>query len=241
MMNCCVKTQLLSPKDWNLEISGVKWGEGIWHKFMEAKQEILHQERGFNWATSGLFEKCLEHTALFHWEVWSGSPSSLTGTRCHCTTMKVQLKKPLTSNVKKHLLKKTICCHGKGWLFLHKLIPNQSSSHQSLSLREKELEQRSMLLMTSSFIQSIHPKKLCDLCTRWLCGSLNIGTGFIQANETYLHRQLKAYYRDLEIELMMETLRADKKKVPTPTREEMINMTVKAAKKIDVNLAEVFR
>ena len=68
-----------------------------------------------------------------------------------------------------------------------------------------------------------------------------MGTGFIQAIETYLHRQLKAYYRDLEIELMMEKLRADKKKVPTPTREEMINMTVKAAKKIDVNFAEVFR
>ena len=41
------------------------------------------------------------------------------------------------------------------------------------------------------------------------------------------------------MELTMEKLRADKK-VPTPTREEMINMTVKAAKKIDVNFAEVF-
>ena len=66
-------------------------------------------------------------------------------------------------------------------------------------------------------------------------------TGFIQANGTHLHRQLKAYYRDLEMELMMEKLRADKKKVPTPTREEMINMTVKAAKKIDVNFVEVFK
>ena len=33
---------------------------------------------------------------------------------------------------------------------------------------------------------------------------------------------------------MMETLRADKKKVLMPTREEMINMIVKAAKEIDV-------
>ena len=40
---------------------------------------------------------------------------------------------------------------------------------------------------------------------------------------------------------MMETLRADKKKVPTPTREEMINMTVTPAKKIDLNFAEVFK
>ena len=66
-------------------------------------------------------------------------------------------------------------------------------------------------------------------------------TAFIQANNTHLHRQLKAYHCHLEMELIMEKLRADKKKVPTPTREEMINMTVKAAKKIDVNFAEVFR
>ena len=36
------------------------------------------------------------------------------------------------------------------------------------------------------------------------------------------------------MELMMETLRADKKKVLMPTTEEMINMIVKAAKEIDV-------
>ena len=40
---------------------------------------------------------------------------------------------------------------------------------------------------------------------------------------------------------MMEKLRADKKKSPTPTREEMINMAVKVAKKIAVNFAEVFK
>ena len=51
-------------------------------------------------------------------------------------------------------------------------------------------------------------------------------TGFIQANDTHYHCKLKANYRDLEMELMMEKLKADKKKVPSPTREEMINMTV---------------
>ena len=31
-------------------------------------------------------------------------------------------------------------------------------------------------------------------------------TGFIQSNDTHLHRKLKANYRDLEMELMMEKL-----------------------------------
>ena len=66
-------------------------------------------------------------------------------------------------------------------------------------------------------------------------------TGFIQANDTHYHCKPKANYRDLEMELMMEKLKADKKKVPSPTREEMINMTVKACKKIDVDFTDVFK
>ena len=66
-------------------------------------------------------------------------------------------------------------------------------------------------------------------------------TGFIQANDTHYHRKLKSYYRDLEMELMLEKLQVERNKVPTPTREEMVNMTVKTAKKIDVNFSEVFK
>ena len=66
-------------------------------------------------------------------------------------------------------------------------------------------------------------------------------TGFIQSNGTHLHRKLKANYRDLEMELMMEKLQADKKKVPSPTREEMINMAVKASRKVDESFTEVFK
>ena len=40
---------------------------------------------------------------------------------------------------------------------------------------------------------------------------------------------------------MMEKLQADKKKVPSPTREEMINMTVKASRKADISFTEVFK
>ena len=65
-------------------------------------------------------------------------------------------------------------------------------------------------------------------------------TGFIQSNDTHLHRKLKANYRDLKMELMMEKLQADKKKVPSPTRKEMINMAVKASRKVDVSFTELF-
>ena len=64
-------------------------------------------------------------------------------------------------------------------------------------------------------------------------------TGFIQSNDTHLHRKLKANYRDLEMELMMEKLQADKKKASSPTRKEMINMAVKASRKVDVSFTEV--
>ena len=66
-------------------------------------------------------------------------------------------------------------------------------------------------------------------------------TGFIQANDTHYHRKLKSYYRDLEMELMLEKLQVERNKVPTPTREEMVNITVKAEKKFDVNFSEVFK
>ena len=39
----------------------------------------------------------------------------------------------------------------------------------------------------------------------------------------------------------MEKLREDNNIGPMPARKEMTNMTVKAAKKIDVNFAEVFK
>ena len=66
-------------------------------------------------------------------------------------------------------------------------------------------------------------------------------TGFIQSNDTHLHPKLKANYRDLEMELMMAKLQADKKKAPSPTIEEMINVPVKASRKVDVSFTEVFK
>lgn len=58
-------------------------------------------------------------------------------------------------------------------------------------------------------------------------------TGFIQANDTNYYCKLKAYYCDLKMELMLEKLQVDTKKVPLPNREEMI---LKLAKKLTLIL-----
>ena len=58
-------------------------------------------------------------------------------------------------------------------------------------------------------------------------------TGFIQANYTNYYCKLKAYYCDLEMELMLEKLQVDTKKVSLPNREEMI---LKLAKKLTLIL-----
>ena len=66
-------------------------------------------------------------------------------------------------------------------------------------------------------------------------------TEFIQSNDAHLHRKFNANYHDLEIQLMMEKLQTDKKNVPLSAREEMINMAVKASRKVDVSFTEVFK
>ena len=46
-------------------------------------------------------------------------------------------------------------------------------------------------------------------------------TGFIQANDTDLHKRLKALYREEEMNLMFKMLEARKSKIPSPNRENM--------------------
>ena len=47
-------------------------------------------------------------------------------------------------------------------------------------------------------------------------------TGFIQANDTDLHKRLKALYREEEMNLMLKMLEANKSKIPFPNWENMI-------------------
>ena len=47
-------------------------------------------------------------------------------------------------------------------------------------------------------------------------------TGFVQVNDTHLHKKLKSEYRIKESALMLEKLTKDLKKVPAPDRGEMM-------------------
>ena len=66
-------------------------------------------------------------------------------------------------------------------------------------------------------------------------------TGFIQANDTDLHRHLKAFYRHEEMDLMLQMLQIDKNKVPSPKREDMVKMLLSAWREVPNNFADVFK
>ena len=63
-------------------------------------------------------------------------------------------------------------------------------------------------------------------------------TGDCQVNDTHFHNPLKANYRQLEQELMIEKLKIDKNKIPSPDRDDMMNMVRKAQKNITVDIAK---
>ena len=49
-------------------------------------------------------------------------------------------------------------------------------------------------------------------------------TGLIQANGTNLRHHLKVRYRNEEMTLILKKFEIDKMKVPSPSREQMIEM-----------------
>ena len=168
--------------------------------------------------------------------------------------MKFQLKKPLSLKVKKHLLKKPYVVTGKGDCFTQvnsesKFITpefifrekeqfqwspsgfypfeNMLKTISNLSSHYNPYTQKNYLIyVLDDYVVHLMREKMKILFQR---GYILVVMGggiawFIQANDIHLHRRLKACYCDLEMELMTEKLRADKKKVPTPTKEEMINI-----------------
>ena len=66
-------------------------------------------------------------------------------------------------------------------------------------------------------------------------------TGVIQANDTDLNHHLKGCYRNEEMALMLKKLEVDENKVPSPTREQMIEMLFGAWKETDVDFNAVFK
>ena len=66
-------------------------------------------------------------------------------------------------------------------------------------------------------------------------------TGFIQANDTDLHRRLKALYRHEEMDLMLKMLEIDKNKVPSSKREDMVQMLLSAWQDVPNNFPDVLK
>ena len=67
-------------------------------------------------------------------------------------------------------------------------------------------------------------------------------TGFIQANDTDLHKRLKALYREEEINLMLKMLVADKSKIPYPSRDNMIKMLMSSWDAITTDaISQIFK
>lgn len=57
-------------------------------------------------------------------------------------------------------------------------------------------------------------------------------TGDLQVNDTDLHSPLKKSYRDKEMALMLEQLRANPEKIPRPERDDMIRMCTEAMEEV---------
>ena len=66
-------------------------------------------------------------------------------------------------------------------------------------------------------------------------------TGFIQQNDTHIHRPLKYEYRNNECTVMIVKLQMDKTKVPSPTRDEMMAMLAHAWNALTVDCAAAFK
>ena len=54
-------------------------------------------------------------------------------------------------------------------------------------------------------------------------------TGDIQVNDISYRRQTKPFYHKHEVELMLKNLQKDKKKIPQPIRDEIMNMFQKSS------------
>ena len=66
-------------------------------------------------------------------------------------------------------------------------------------------------------------------------------TGYIQENDTHVHRVLKREYRDLEAELMLSMLQKNNAKIPSPSRDDMMKMIAAAWNKLNVDHTRAFK
>ena len=66
-------------------------------------------------------------------------------------------------------------------------------------------------------------------------------TGDIQINDTDLHSPLKAKYRELEQLLMIDQLKANPKKIPQPSRDDMMRMLSESFEAVEIDVVTHFK
>ena len=66
-------------------------------------------------------------------------------------------------------------------------------------------------------------------------------TGYIQENDTHIHRAPKRQYRDLEAELTLSMLQKNNPKIPPPWRDDMMKMIFAVWNKLNVDHTRVFK
>ena len=66
-------------------------------------------------------------------------------------------------------------------------------------------------------------------------------TGDIQINDTDLHSPLKAKYRELEQLLMIDQLKASPKKIPQPSRDDMMRMLSESFEAVEIDAVTHFK
>ena len=66
-------------------------------------------------------------------------------------------------------------------------------------------------------------------------------TGYVQKNDTHVHRALNREYRHLETELMLSMLQKNNVKIPSPSRDDMMKMIATAWNKLNVDYIRAFK
>ena len=66
-------------------------------------------------------------------------------------------------------------------------------------------------------------------------------TGDIQINDTDMHAPLKRKYRQLEQELMIKQLEQDPKKIPQPSRDDMMKLLVESVNSLEVDFQSSYK
>ena len=115
--------------------------------------------------------------------------------------------------------------------------------NQSLFSREKGTRRRIDVETTSCVYWDIMPEIKEALLKRGYVLVIIGGgvTGDIQINDTDLHSPLKAKYRELEQLLMIDQLKANPKKIPQPSRDDMMRMLSESFEAVEIDVVTHFK